>query len=654
MSAEQLAKWQKQLYSRKPLLASRERRHAAQALLEDGSPLAWHALVQAILNSDTAISADVLSVLEQDAQAGSQTTREKLCQLVIEYDHPQTRQIVVAAGYAPRDPCLRAIFYFLTEQWERYESLDFDQSLLRAALESHQTLRGRVAQKAKQARRVEWVKVVTGYDTSQQTELQAKMTITEWEAVVELLHQSGEWAQMWELAQVVPAVWSVRFLRILKQVGWQPHGEHPGFVELGGLASKCIGEQPILSGITSCRATLEAEKAVNCLAITPDGRLLITGSKALKVWCLSNNTLKSSLEGHRRPIKKLAISPNSKFLASASLDKTIRLWQLPDGTPLATLKGQRSSIYSLLITPDSQLLIGGFGDGSVQLWRLDGTRVKTLKGHKGEVSCLAVSPDGKLLASGSWDYTIRLWRLPDGKLLKVLKGHTDDISCLSISPDGSVLVSGSWDKTIRLWRLPDGKALETLSAHSRQVMSLAISPDGKLLASGSRGNRIRLWSLPDGKHLTILKRHMGSVMSLAISPDGRLLTSGGLDKLVCLWQLPDGGLLSTLQEHKQEITSLAISPDGRLLATASRDKTVRLWTSEFNRLSLFPVEKLFERNVWIKNVLENQELIESDRTWLEFLSGIMRWQRRFDIEVEEIEETTLEIGEFDIEIEIEG
>jgi WD40 repeat protein len=654
MNADFLAKWQQQLYSRKPLIASRERRNAAQALIQDGSPLAWHALVQAILNSDRRISTDVLSVLEQRAQEGELTTREKLCQLVIEYEQPMARQMVVAAGYAPRDPCLRAIFYFLSEQWEQYEDLDFDHSLLRAALASHQSLRRRVAQKAKQARRVEWVHVVTGINTSQQTELLAKMTVEEWEAVVELLHQSGQCAQMWELAQVVPAVWSVRLLAILKEVGWEARGERPGFVELEELASKCIGGQPILSGITSCRATLPGDKAVSSLAITPDGQLLITGSDAIRLWRLSDGALMSSLEGHTKRIRKLAISPNSKILASASLDKTIRLWQLPEGTPLVTLKAHRASIYSLLITPDSQLLIGGFRDGTVQLWRLDGTPFKTLKGHKGEVNCLAVSPDGKLLASGSWDYTIRLWRLSDGKLLASLKEHTDDISCLRITPDGTLLISGSWDKTIRLWRLPDGKALQTLKGHSRQVMSLAISPDGKLLASGSRGNRIRLWSLPDGEGLNTLKRHIGSVMTLAISPDGGLLTSGGLDNLLCLWQLPHGTLLSTLKEHKQEITSLAISPDGRLLASASRDKTVRLWTSELNRLSHFPVDQLFERNVWIRNALENLELVASDRSWLEFFSGVMRWQQRYDIELEEIEEETLEIGEFDIEIEIEG
>ena len=56
--------------------------------------------------------------------------QEVLFRLVLEQNHPIARQVVIKAQYAPREPNQRALFYFLTEQWDMYESLDYEHTLL--------------------------------------------------------------------------------------------------------------------------------------------------------------------------------------------------------------------------------------------------------------------------------------------------------------------------------------------------------------------------------------------------------------------------------------------------------------------------------------------------------------------------------------------
>ncbi|MBI3951491.1 MAG: hypothetical protein HY314_13655 [Acidobacteria bacterium] len=88
--------------------------------------------------------------------------QETICRLVIEDDHALAREVAVAAQYTLRDPHQRALFYFLTDQWEKYESLDFDHTMLRTVYEvGDEGLRKRIAEKARQAGRMEFVEIVS-------------------------------------------------------------------------------------------------------------------------------------------------------------------------------------------------------------------------------------------------------------------------------------------------------------------------------------------------------------------------------------------------------------------------------------------------------------------------------------------------------------
>ena len=80
-------------------------------------------LLVAARDPDPALAQNALQALGalQTLQA-----QEEICRRVIETNHPIARQVALQAGYAPREPRRRALFYLLTEQWQRYESLDFE------------------------------------------------------------------------------------------------------------------------------------------------------------------------------------------------------------------------------------------------------------------------------------------------------------------------------------------------------------------------------------------------------------------------------------------------------------------------------------------------------------------------------------------------
>ncbi|KAG2010566.1 vegetative incompatibility protein HET-E-1 [Coprinopsis cinerea AmutBmut pab1-1] len=329
---------------------------------------------------------------------------------------------------------------------------------------------------------------------------------------------------------------------------------------------------------------------VTSVAFSPDGTLLASGSrdKTIRLWNpQTGEALGEPLQGHSHFVTSVAFSPDGTLLASGSYDQTIRLWNPQTGEALGEpLQGHSHFVTSVAFSPDGTLLASGSNDKTIRLWNPQTGEAlgEPLQGHSDIVTSVAFSPDGTLLASGSYDRTIRLWNPQTGEALgEPLQGHIHWVTSVAFSPDGTLLASGSWDQTIRLWNPQTGEALgEPLQGHSEPVTSVAFSPDGTLLASGSDHGSIRLWNPQTGEALgEPLQGHSGGVTSVAFSPDGTLLASGSLDKTIRLWNPQTGEALGEpLQGHSDWVTSAAFSPDGTLLASGSLDQTIRLWNPQ--------------------------------------------------------------------------
>ena len=341
----------------------------------------------------------------------------------------------------------------------------------------------------------------------------------------------------------------------------------------------------------------EHKDYVSKLAFSPDGKILLTGSKdgTIQAWDTATSSHRYTVTGHIEGTRALVfnlnddtlISLNEPFNPPGNLQQ--QRWDLTTGDQLST-RFLGIEAYSMILSPDGKILATHHAGNTCVLLDIntDPPRIIDqfiLKGYPtaGLNVKFAFSADGEMLATGGEDGLVHVWELTVSKQVRhrfTVKGHKYNIRTLAFSPDGKMLASGGQGGTLCLWRVVDGASLFTSKIHKPLIHAVAFSPDSKTLTSG--GNELFLWDTSTGTQLRPTSRKLTArILALVFSPDGSTLVAGNRDGILELWDVRTGGLLSTHTGHTRSIDVLKFSPDGKTLVSSSFwDGTILVWDWE--------------------------------------------------------------------------
>ncbi|CAA6819383.1 MAG: High-affnity carbon uptake protein Hat/HatR [uncultured Sulfurovum sp.] len=86
---------------------------------------------------------------------------------------------------------------------------------------------------------------------------------------------------------------------------------------------------------------LDSRSAVNAVAISEDGKTIVSGSSdnSVKIWDSGRGELIRSLEGHKDTVMSVAISKDGKTIVSGSSDNSVKIWDSNKTTALKSLLG---------------------------------------------------------------------------------------------------------------------------------------------------------------------------------------------------------------------------------------------------------------------------------------------------------------------------
>ena len=299
---------------------------------------------------------------------------------------------------------------------------------------------------------------------------------------------------------------------------------------------------------------------------------------------ISSEQASMTLSGHSDVVFGLAVSPDGKWIASGSFDKTVKVWDAEVGVELMTFSGHEDRVGAVSFSPDGRKIASGSKDTTIKLWYAEsGSELTTLRGHGDTIRSVGFSSDGKRIVSSSTDGTIKVWDVVSGEELISLRGHDGRVLDAAFSPDGKRIVSSDADDgTIKLWDASTGAELMTLQGHNGAVYSVMFSPDGKRIASGGYDKTVKVWDSENGTELMSLRGHTGFVLSSSFSPDGRQIVSGAGNKIK-VWDARSGEEVITLHGHEEVVLSVVFSPDGKRIISSSADKTIKIWDTVVDR-----------------------------------------------------------------------
>jgi WD40 repeat protein len=125
------------------------------------------------------------------------------------------------------------------------------------------------------------------------------------------------------------------------------------------------------------REPLEAPAGVVCVAFDSTAGMLVSGGffdNDITIWDLPKEgkaTVRRRLQGHTDVVDSTSLSPDERYIASGSRDKSVRVWEAATGELVTTLEGHEDEVRSVVWSGDGQWLASGSFDKTVRLWRVD-------------------------------------------------------------------------------------------------------------------------------------------------------------------------------------------------------------------------------------------------------------------------------------------
>ncbi|XP_052194937.1 BEACH domain-containing protein C2 [Diospyros lotus] len=313
------------------------------------------------------------------------------------------------------------------------------------------------------------------------------------------------------------------------------------------------------------------------VAITSDKEIITGGHADNSVRLISSDGAKTleTARWHCAPVTCLALSPDGNYLVTGSRDATVLIWRMHRAsTPHLSSVSESSTGPGTPTSTGSNTIRNALADKSRRR-RIEGP-THVLRGHFGEIICCCISSDLGIVVSCSNSSDVLLHSVRRGRLIRRLDGVEAHAVCLS---SDSVIIA--WNKSLHT--LSTFTLNGTLIARAQlpstcSISCMEASVDGRnaLIALNScsenetASETCRQWKLMKaGVMDESVESHQTNDDSIMEIPSPS----------ICFVDLHSLRVFHTLKLREgQDITALALSKDNTNLLVSTADKELTIFT----------------------------------------------------------------------------
>ncbi|KAF2863670.1 WD40 repeat-like protein, partial [Piedraia hortae CBS 480.64] len=358
---------------------------------------------------------------------------------------------------------------------------------------------------------------------------------------------------------------------------------------------------------------------------------------------LPTNKQITTLPGDDEPLTCLTLSPNARYLVTASRSLSLNIYTLAEGIaesiadgvveagvppgglpgglpnslagPPRTLKPHSTPSVSLTINPSSTHLATGSASGEIRILNLSAGFATHTFHLSGVITTLRFL-NSKNLAAGTDSGVVGIFDLTSNRVVK-FEAHASVVRAIGYL--GGTVLTASRDRTVAFWTL-QGKEVKRVAV-LESIEAADFLSDGKFYTAGE-GGRLRLWDFKTSEEVAGEKDPGEPVVDVLVQGEGRLVSvrddqtllihdtttlgldvvrrvSGSFDAIydlvfvgpsrlalatssssVRIVGLEKGDDLGVLAGHIDVVLSLAVDASGKWLLTGSKDTAIKLWDVE--------------------------------------------------------------------------
>ncbi|MCS6863764.1 MAG: hypothetical protein RMJ56_17155 [Gemmataceae bacterium] len=327
----------------------------------------------------------------------------------------------------------------------------------------------------------------------------------------------------------------------------------------------------------------------------------------------------TELKGHTDTVEAVAVSPDGRFIATASFDQTVKLWETATGRLIRTYAGEqghKGQVLGVAFSAAGDRLASSGADNRAFIWEVPVPTAAKSFPLNNPGTAVAIGADGKTLAIGDDQGQMRLFPLGEEKGVITLSGpktaivglgqlggsttwvaayadnslgffaandtkrlaqyHQDTkITGFAIRPDGQAVFTTDPDGVIRFWQAPPPLSRE-FPELNEDLTALTLTPDGTAVLYASSDGAVTWGNTNNNQVVATFRGAKEPVTCLALAPDGQQIVAGCANGRLLVWNR-DGKLVTNIAAHEKPISAVLYHPTQPLLITAAADGKIKVW-----------------------------------------------------------------------------